>query len=409
MNSSLDAIPGDRNEVASSKARPLRVLLWCPYGITMSGGGAGLNSQRLYQAAQHGQVHVTVAHGLDDHPAVAGFADFVRIARLRKPSRTMEHLVFLGRSWLWLRRHVDDYDVFHGIDAFEATISPAVWAKRRGVPVIIKPANQTSTGPTRSWRRIFHRPWFRARAMAGMDGIVAISQTIHDDLRAKGIPADRVVKIPNGIDCRRYAPISGSARREVRERLGMPADEFCLLSVAGLRPTKRIEWTLEALTLLMERGDKVRLYLVGNQRDEIYRNFLMERVMALGIQDRVVFVGETDDTAAYYQAADAFCLTSKNEGMPNALLEAMACGQCCLVTPVSGSRDIVDDGVDGYFIASPGELADRLETLMRDPLHRGGLGEAARLKALDYSLEGVWGQYFDLLRRVSHSRAGARR
>ncbi|MFG6160318.1 glycosyltransferase family 4 protein [Halomonas sp. 1390] len=409
MNSRLEASTVERDEVTPSEARPLRVLLWCPYGITMSGGGAGINSQRLYQAAQQGQVHVTVAHGLDDHPTIDGFADFVRIARLSKPSRVMEHLVFLGRSWLWLRRHVDDYDVFHGIDAFEATISPAAWAKRRGVPVIIKPANQTSTGPTRSWRRLFHRPWFRARAMARMDGIVAISQTIHDDLRAKGIPADRVVKIPNGIDCRRYSPLSGSARRAVRELLGMPADEFCLLSVAGLRPTKRIEWSLEALALLVERGDAARLYLVGNQRDEIYRDFLMDRVKTLGLQDRVVIVGEVDDTAAYYQAADAFCLTSKNEGMPNALLEAMACGQCCLVTPVSGSKDIVDDGVDGYFIASPGELAERLAALMHDAPLRSALGEAARLKALDYSLEGIWGQYFALLRRVSHSRAGVRR
>lgn len=409
MNSNIENIIDEEKLFATEMVRPIRVLLWCPYGITLLGGGAGLNSQRLYQAAKDGQVSVTVVHGMNEHPDIEGFCELVKMGRLSKPSKVLEHVVFLCRSWLWLRKNVNDYDVFHGIDAYEATISPAVWAKKRGVPVIIKPANHTSIGPTYSWRRIFNRPRARAKAMAGMEGVVAISQMIHNDLLAIGIPQNRVFDIPNGIDCRRYRPVDHSKRIALRESLGIPQDEFCILSVAGLRPTKRIEWSLEALKLVVERGLNARLYLVGNQRTGEYLRYLKARILALGISEQVVFVGEVDDTVPYYQAADAFCLTSKNEGMPNSLLEAMACGQCCLVTPVSGSSDIVDDGIDGYFITNPAELAVRLTELMRDPARRQQLGEAARLKAQEYSLEIVWKKYFELLKRVSSTAIGEAR
>jgi glycosyltransferase involved in cell wall biosynthesis len=102
---------------------------------------------------------------------------------------------------------------------------------------------------------------------------------------------------------------------------------------------------------------------------------------AAGLGDRLHFAGVTRDVPAYLRAADIFVLPSRREGLPVALLEAMACGLACVASRLSGATDsIITDGVDGMLVpvGDIDAVADAIGALLDDPAQRMRLGTAAR-------------------------------
>src|SRR5207244_7456480 len=113
---------------------------------------------------------------------------------------------------------------------------------------------------------------------------------------------------------------------------------------------------------------------------------------ALGIQDTVVFLGQRTDTVELLQQSRGFVLPSRWEGMPNALLEAMACGLPCIATRVSGSEDIISEGCNGLLVEpeQPAEMALALRRIIEDTTLAQQLGQEGRLTVVrDYQLATV--------------------
>ena len=130
----------------------------------------------------------------------------------------------------------------------------------------------------------------------------------------------------------------------------------------------------------------------------------MERIAAeLDIQDSVEFLGLRRDVVDLLQRSWAFVLPSRWEGMPNALLEAMACGLPCVATRVSGSEDLISDGVNGLLVEpeQPAEMALALRRIVENSDLAQRLGKEAHATVVrDYQLATIVDQCLELYRRL---------
>jgi glycosyltransferase involved in cell wall biosynthesis len=180
----------------------------------------------------------------------------------------------------------------------------------------------------------------------------------------------RVTSIPTGIDLERFRP---GDRVQARARLDLPLDATIVGIVATLRSWKGHAFLLEACAGI---GD-VLLVIVG---DGPQRGALEQKARDSGVASRVRFAGNQADVAPWMQALDLFCLPSyANEGVPQALAQAMACGLPVISTPVGSIEELVADGRTGVIVPPSDARALRgaIEALLADEPRRRALGAAA--------------------------------
>jgi glycosyltransferase involved in cell wall biosynthesis len=202
--------------------------------------------------------------------------------------------------------------------------------------------------------------------------VTAVSEAVAETVVALGVPRERITVIPNGVDSARFETL-----RPDRARLGVNGALPIIGSVGCLAARKDYGTLLEALAILRARGLEFRAVLVGDGPD---RPALEARARALGLEASLRFLGERADVDALLPAMDVFVLSSREEGIPNALLEAMAAGRPSVVTAVGGNREVLDDGETGWMVppSSPALLADALAEALAHPEEARRRGEAAR-------------------------------
>ena len=186
---------------------------------------------------------------------------------------------------------------------------------------------------------------------------------------------DKVHVVYHGVDTRRFRP------PKTREANPVP----CLVAVGRLVPKKGHAYLVEAAHLLDLRGVAFQLEIYG---DGPQRDALHEQIATAGLETKVRLQGACtqDELIAVYQAVDVFVLASvvtengDRDGIPNVILEAMACGLPVVSTDISGIPEVVRDGVNGRLVTAggAGQLADALWDLMSSPRLRSELGRAAR-------------------------------
>ena len=184
-----------------------------------------------------------------------------------------------------------------------------------------------------------------------------------------GVPAERIESVPTGADPAVYAPAD---RYAARMHLGLPQDAMLIGIVATLRSWKGHRHLVEALPA------GARLVIVG---DGPQREALETQVREARLQDRVHFAGNQRDVVPWMQALDIFALPSyANEGVPQALMQAMLVGLPCVTTHVGSIAELALDGVTALVVPAedPAALRAALERLMRDVGLRDKLGAAAR-------------------------------
>ena len=189
-----------------------------------------------------------------------------------------------------------------------------------------------------------------------------------------GVAPELVVSVPTGIDLARFSP---GDRAAARRSTGLPADKLVVGIVATLRSWKGHRYLIEAIAA-MARSD-VELVIVG---DGPQREALEAQARSAGIATR--FAGNQDDVAPWLQSFDLFCLPSyANEGVPQALMQAMACGLPVVTTDVGSIGEIVTEGVTGVLVKpqDAGAIRAAVEALLQDEAKRRALGEAAASRA----------------------------
>jgi glycosyltransferase involved in cell wall biosynthesis len=169
-------------------------------------------------------------------------------------------------------------------------------------------------------------------------------------------------------------------RDGARAAQGWAADDVVVAIVANLRANKDYPTLFAAAARAIEAEPRLRFVSIGQGPLE---GELRGALASHGLQDRFVMLGYHDDPPAVVVGADVFTLSSRHEGLPISLLEAMALGIPPLVTAVGGSAEVVTDGVDGLLVppGDPTALANGYLRLARDPAERARLGAAAAVRA----------------------------
>lgn len=290
------------------------------------------------------RVEALRARGLTVHLVTAWWSHRPTIAELARLLRTLQPAAVLA----------------HG---FPEHLIGRQAGLKAGVPVLIQ-VEHNSRERYRPWSL-----WLTRRLAARSAALVGVSEGVREALLAQGLPRQKTLAIPNGIDLSRFAG-DGPVQREgivMSARFARQKDHGVLL---------------QALALLARRqGLRPTLQLAGTGP-------LMARMQALtarlGLQPQVRFLGHHGDMPALLQGAEVYVLATHYEGMPLALVEAMAAGCACVASDVIGVRGVIEDGVTGLLVpeGDAAALAGALARLLGDKSLAARLGAAARERAL---------------------------
>jgi glycosyltransferase involved in cell wall biosynthesis len=218
-------------------------------------------------------------------------------------------------------------------------------AKLAGVPVVHHLHSPTAFDSTH-----FFRNWLNATTerfcLAGVDAVIAVSESVGRYARRIGFPADRVYVVPNGV------PAQATLRPRSPPRAG-----WTLGTVALFRPRKGLEILLKALAHLRNARLPVRLRAVGSFETPPYESEVKSLAARLGVEPLVAWRGFSSHVNEELSEFDLFVLPSLfGEGMPMVVLEAMAAGLPVVGTNVEGVPEVVRDGLEGL-IVPPGDAA----------------------------------------------------
>jgi glycosyltransferase involved in cell wall biosynthesis len=291
-----------------------------------------------------------------------------------------------------LRRLRPEYDLIHTHQGLWEAISTGLGRPLLGgAPTLVQPASSGYYGEAEELARTRGFPVLR-RLILRNTAFAAISADIERQWLALGVGPERMVRMASGVDADHFRPGPSGVDSALPPR---PRVAF----TGRLHPQKNLDLLLDAWPEVARRTGAT-LVLVGDGPD---RDRLTERASALGVADRVHFVGAVADPADYLRAGDVFALPSVAEGMSNSLLEAMATGLPCLASAIGGNTDLIDDGRTGLLVP-PGDRPAWVAALLRvldDPGLARSLGQAARGRIEEeFALTRVVDRYVELYGRL---------
>jgi glycosyltransferase involved in cell wall biosynthesis len=359
----------DRN--SGPTARPL-----CIAHTESSDGWGGKEIRILTEAAgMQARGHRVVVHGAHGSRIVAEAPRFgvptvaVAIGRKRPAG------VVAMRSAL-RAAPFDIVNTHSSTDTWLAAV--ALRVSRRARPVLVRTRHVSVPVPNDAATR-----WLYRKATARL---VTTGDALRDTLiRDNGIDPARIDSIPTGIDAKRFARRDRTA---ARAGLGLPLDGSLVGIVATLRSWKGHRYLIDALTQVRHRDAK--LVIVG---DGPQRAALEARVDTLALRHRVIFAGQQDDVAPWLAALDVFALPSyANEGVPQALLQAMFAGIPCVTTDAGAIPEIARHGKTALVVSKEdaAALAGGVDTLLADAELRARIAADARAHVTqNYDLESM--------------------
>jgi glycosyltransferase involved in cell wall biosynthesis len=304
--------------------------------------------------------------------------------------------LLLGGAGWWrlvaiLRRSRPDV-VMTMLDFADTLGRPA--ARLAGCPVLvssIQVRNLTKPG----WRR-----WFDRKTVAWADKIIFNTSEVVDYAReTEGVREDQIVVIPNGVED--LLARSGALRRTRRDELRIGTETALLGTVARLYPQKNLPVFLRsAAKLSSARPWKILVVGEGPERPR-----LLALARDLGLSERVIWLGSRADIGGWLAAMDVFVHTADFEGMPNAVMEAMAMGLAVVASNVDGNRELIRNGVSGYLVA-PGDVsgfAEQIQHLLDNPNCARQIGEEAHREILErFSIARMIHAYNQLFMELAH-------
>ena len=384
----------------TSNPSPLPTHVVCHVIETLEHGGAQAVLSRLVVGI-HGSAYHPVVCCLRGGPVqeqIEASGIPVHVLNLKRPS------ILAGRSFIAF--------VFQSLKGLNEVVRTErvtiihahmpdgiIWATCAGIltrtPVIgtyhglgILPAGRWRFDP----RNVVRRALYRLVARLS-DRSVAVSIPVKDLLcREIGFEENRTVVLINGIDTELFGATDDCCR--VRAELGL-VGQHVIVCTGRLIAAKGHRFLVEAMASVVREHPNAVLVLVGDGPE---RTVLEERAHALALGDRVHFVGERNDVSNILAMAEIFVLPSFSEGIPLALVEAMAAGKPVVATAVPGNSDVIGDQRYGVLVPvrDARALADALCGLLRDPARARAIGARGRARARSH---------FDIKRSLAETTA----
>lgn len=295
----------------------------------------------------------------------------IDLARVPNPLRDLRALVQLVR---FMRRN--RFDILHSHMSKGAMIG-GIAGRIAGVPVVVHTAQGFGWLALRNplLRGLF---WLYDKMLfkSTLDRLFIVSERQGERLVSAGmVKRELMTTVYNGIDpdAVRLAATTGVTRAD----LGVPDDALLVVTVARLVWFKAVHTLIEALHLLGNEAGNVHLVVVG---DGELRPELEQQISNLGLRNRVRLIGSRSDAARIIHLADVFALSSVAEGMPLAIMMAMALNKPVVATTVDGVPELVVEGETGLLVPARDAVSfsAALHRMIRDPELRRRCGEAGR-------------------------------
>ncbi len=178
------------------------------------------------------------------------------------------------------------------------------------------------------------------------DKVVAVSPQIYDNLAKRNISPSKLEVIPNGIDVNRFE--AGTDKEAIKKELGIKREDFVVGSVGRLSSEKGLIYLLEAASKVKTKMRDVSFVIVG---EGDMKQDLIDYAKELKIDDKVIFTGYREDADRIFPVFDLFVMPSLTEGLPLALLEAMAAGKAVIASNVGGIPAVIEHGKTGLLVA----------------------------------------------------------
>ena len=343
--------------------------------------GAGLQCRQLVLALRQ-QVAFIVLTTTGDPVSSVNEVDGVPVARVAAPP-TPGLGVALGLMRAFFRyRHRFQLVHLHGFSRKSVLVIMLARLFRKRTVLKLTSVGHDDPAAIRARGRVAYGCYRR------VDLLIGVSPRQAELCRAAGLPAEKFQLIPNGVDLERFRPAARSERRRLRAALGLPENGPLVLFVGFFSREKCPDVLFEAWRRIATTdGDASSLVFVGATRLRYYEidpalaQGIARETERLGLGKRVTFVELTHEIEQYYRAADVFVLPSTREGLPNALLEAMATGLAAVTSRLPGVTDwVIDSGVNGLLVTpgDPAALEAGLRQLFAAPDYAEALGAKAR-------------------------------
>ena len=279
------------------------------------------------------------------------------------------------------RERIDILMTYH----FASDIWGTVFGKLAGVPVII--SNRRDAG---FWRNKWHILAYKL-INRWVNKVIVVSKAVKEVvIKGEGISENKVEVIYNGVDSAEFsnALLNDLRRLQVKESLGIKANDFVVGCVGNFRPVKGHKYLLEAVPEVVSKFPAVHFVFVGDYSQ--FRRMAGSRVGELnalnsvnaqnGQTRNVHFLGKRDDIPQLLSIMDVCVLPSLSEGLSNTLLEYMASGKPVIATNVGGNPEVVEDGKNGILVSAGDSkvLARQIIKLLEDRNFAESLGSQAR-------------------------------
>jgi glycosyltransferase involved in cell wall biosynthesis len=236
-----------------------------------------------------------------------------------------------------------------------------------------------------------------------LDRIICISEAIRAQLLADGVPADKLVVIPSGVDTRRFAGVRPAPH--FRRSLGIPGSHLVIGTVAALADHKDYPTLLRAARIVLDKEPDISFVAVG---DGPLHKEVTDLARELGLGKRFLFLGFREDVGCLLKVFDIFVLASKTEGLGTSVLDAQALGLPVAACRAGGIPEIVTDRETGLLVPTgdPPALAAALLELAHDPELREALGARAKKAVQAHDVSRTVEAHLELYRSLVGDRAG---
>jgi glycosyltransferase involved in cell wall biosynthesis len=248
-----------------------------------------------------------------------------------------------------------------------AATALAIWSPARRPPLVAS---------RRIEYRIAHNSFSRWK-YSQVTAFIAISAAVRDRLMADRIPPDRIVVVHEGVDVERIAALPAA---DPHAAFYLPHGSPVVANVAALVPQKGQQHLIDAAALVAREVPDVRFVIMG---DGELREPLERQIKHLHLERHVLLAGFRTDAIELMKGCDLFVMSSINEGLCTALVDAMAASRPAVATTAGGMSEVAVDGETGYLVPPRDHhaMADRLVYLLKHPSVRQQMGEAALQRA----------------------------
>lgn len=308
--------------------------------------------------------------------------------------------IFKFATFLFNRRK--DFQIIHLHGFSLKSVFLTLISKILGKKVIIKMTSIGHDDPISMRQRSFPLNYCFSKA----DAYVGVTSHFNKLYAKSQLPLNRYIEIPNGVDIDRFRPAVAGEREILRDQLGLPTKIKLILFVGHFSREKCPDILLEAwkyfvAELFLDTG----VIFVGATKTDHYEvdARLVEDIQELAapyINERIFFIERAHEIEKYYQTADIFVLPSLREGLPNALLEAMACCLPVIVSRLEGVMDwVVTGGMNGLIVESEklDDLGKAISQILKDDNLAESLGLEARKTIVErFSINKVAEDYLQL-------------